>query len=99
LISLFIGFKFSLISSFLISLFSFCLALFNDAKLLPFVSISSPLKALEIVNFNSLFFEPSFPLWVGSPFSLFVALCSASFLFSKSLDLDGFTNVSFLNLN
>jgi hypothetical protein len=55
LMSLFIGLKFSFISFLFKSLFSFCLALFNEAKLLVFISISS-FNALDKVNFNSLFF-------------------------------------------
>ena len=65
---------------------SFCLALFTDAKLLSLVSISS-LNALETVNLTSLFFVPSFVFLSFSssfPFNLFLALCSASFLLSKS---------------
>ena len=69
------------------SLFSFCLALRIEAKLLPLNSTPSSLfKALEIVSFNSLFLFTFFSLFslVESPFNLFVALCSASFLLSKS---------------
>ena len=74
-------------SFFLRSLFSFNFALLRDARLLVFVSISS-LKALEIVSFSSLFFDPIFSfesLEGTSPLILLVALCSASFRFSKSL--------------
>ena len=64
----------------------------TDAKLLCFASISS-LNALETVSFNSLFFVPSFKFFLSlfslSPLSLFVALCSASFLFSKSFVISG----------
>ena len=65
---------------------SFCLALFTEAKLLSLVSISS-LKALDTVNLISLFLVPNLDfLSLSSSFlNLFVALCSASFLFSKSL--------------
>ena len=41
--------------------------------------------------FNSLFFEPNFvffSLLSESPFNLFVALCSANFLLSKSLEVE-----------
>ena len=82
------GFKFSLLSSLFEFLSSFCLALFTEAKLLSLVSISS-LKALETVNLSSLFFGPIldfFSLFSISPFNLFVALCSASFRLSKSID-------------
>ena len=82
--SLLTGFKFSLLSSLLISLFSFFRALFKDAKL-RVLSPSSSFNALDIVSFNSLFFEPSlfFISFVGaSPFRRLVALCSANFLFS-----------------
>ena len=68
-------------------LFSFCFALFREAKLLDRVSISS-FKALEIVSFNSLFFDPNFVFESfndGSPLTLLVALCSASLRFSKLL--------------
>jgi hypothetical protein len=83
--SLFTGFKTSLLlaSSFFKSLISFCLALLNEAKLLPFFSISSLFKALDTVSFNSLLLNPDFPslFFVGvSHFNLFVARCSASFL-------------------
>ena len=61
LTSLFTGFKLSKISSFFNSLFSFCLALFNDAKLLPLNSKASSFKALDIVNFNSRLFDPNLP--------------------------------------
>ena len=102
------GFKFSLTSSLLKFLFSLSLALLTEAKLLSFASISS-LKALETVNFNSLFFVPAFRVFLSlfsiSPLSLFVALCSASFLRSKSfivgVDLgvnDGFTELPLLNV-
>jgi hypothetical protein len=89
LISLLIGFKFSL-SSFLFKFFcSFSLALLTDAKLLSLASISS-LKALETVNLVSLFFVPNLSFLPSlSPLSLFVALCSASFLLSKSFVIDG----------
>ena len=50
-----IGLRLSFVSSFL-SLFSFCLARLNETKLLALVPpMSSSLKALEIVNFNSRF--------------------------------------------
>ena len=61
-------------------------------------------RALETVNFNSLFFIPAFKVFLSllslSPLSLFVALCSASFLRSKSLVLDGdfVTNEGFKNV-
>ena len=45
------------------------------------------------MSFTSLFFDPDlnfFSLLSTSSFNLFVALCSASFLFSKSLTIDGF---------
>jgi len=90
-ISLFICFLFSLSSFLFAFLSSFCLALFTDAKLLSLVSISS-LNALETVNLTSLFFVPIFvflSLFSLSSFNLFVALCSANFLFSKSLVIDG----------
>ena len=89
--SLFIGFKFSLLSSLFTFLSSFCLALFTDAKLLSLVSISS-LRALDTVSLSSLFFVPNFvflSLLSISPFNLFVALCSASLRLSKSLVVDG----------
>ena len=82
--SLVIGLKFSFASSLFWSLFSLSLALFKEAKLLDFFSISS-LKALDKVNFNSLFFDPILPLEsfvVLSPLGLLVALCSASLRFS-----------------
>ena len=46
-------------------------------------------RALDTVNFNSLLFEVPFPIFASllgviSPFNLLVALCSASFLLSKS---------------
>ena len=92
LTSLLIGFKFSWESSFVAFLISFCLALFTDAKLLCFASISS-LSALDTVNFNSLFFVPAFKVFLSlfslSPLSRLVALCSASFLFSKSFVIGG----------
>ena len=73
-------------------LISFCLALLTDAKLLCFASISS-LSALDTVNFNSLFFVPAFKVFLSlfslSPLSRLVALCSASFLFSKSFVTEG----------
>ena len=56
LISLLTGLKFSFVSSLFNNLFSFCFALFNEAKLLDLVPISSPLNALETVSFNSLLF-------------------------------------------
>ena len=86
--SLFTGFKFSLFSSLFALLSSFCLALFTDAKLLSLVSISS-LKALETVRLTCLLFEPNFDFLSLSEslFIFFVALCSASFLLSKS-DVD-----------
>ena len=87
LISLLTGFKFSLLSSLFKFFCSFSLALLTDAKLLSRASISS-LNALETVNFVSLFFVPSLIFLPSlSPLSLFVALCSASFLFSKSFGL------------
>ena len=100
LTSLFTGFKWSLFSSFFKSLFSFCFALLNEAKLLPLVSVSSSLKALDIVNFNSRFFEPNLPFWGSSPFNLLVARCSANFLFSKWLDGvgDGLDNTGSLEV-
>ena len=78
--SLLTGFKFSLSSSF--DLFSLSFALFKDARLLALVSILS-LSALDTVSFCSLFLLV-FPLnsLAVSSFNLFVALCSASFLFS-----------------
>ena len=73
-------------------LISFCLALLTEAKLLCFASISS-LNALDTVNFNSLFLVPAFKVFLSlsslSPLSLLVALCSASFLLSKSFELSG----------
>ena len=91
------GFKGSLFSSFFKSLFSFCFALYNEAKLLPLVSISSLFKALEIVSLSSLRLDPIFPFAGVSPFNLFVARCSASFLFSKSFGvlIDGLVNTGF----
>ena len=87
--SLLTGFKFSLFSSLFKFFCSFSLALLTDAKLLSLASISS-LKALETVNFVSLFFVPNlFFLLSLSPLSLFVALCSASFLLSKSFVTGG----------
>ena len=79
------GFKLSLFSSLLTLLSSFCLALFTEAKLLSLVSISS-LNALETVSFNFLCFVLClfFLSFSVSPFNFFVALCSASFRFSKS---------------
>ena len=54
--------------------------------------MSSPLKALETVSFNSLFLPPNlvslFSFCELSPFNLLVALCSASFLFSKSEEIE-----------
>ena len=85
--SLLTGLKISLFSFFLRSLLSFNFALLRDARLLAFVSILS-LKALEIVSFSSLLFDPFFSfesLESASPLILLVALCSASFRFSKSL--------------
>ena len=86
LISFFRGFELSLFSNFWAFLSSFCLALFTDAKLLCRVSISS-LRALDTVNFSSLFFDVDldFLSLSSSVFNLFVALCSASLRFSKSL--------------
>ena len=73
-------------------LFSFNLALFTEAKLLSLASISS-LRALETVNFNSLFFVPDFKVFLSllslSPLSLFVARCSANFRLSKSFVIGG----------
>ena len=88
-ISLLTGFKLSLFS-FLFKFFcSFSLALLTDAKLLSLASISS-LKALETVNFVSLLFVPNlFFLLSVFPLILFVALCSASFLLSKSFVIGG----------
>ena len=101
------GFKFSWTSSLVKFLFSFCLALLTEASLLALASISS-LRALETVNFNSLFFVPTFNVFLSllsSPLSLFVALCSASFLRSKSFVIggdfvakDGFTEAPLLNV-
>ena len=89
--SLLTGLRLSLLSSLFKILFSFCLALFNDAKLLDLVSISPSLRALDIVNFSSLLFPPIlfdlFSFGEGSPFNRLVALCSASFLFSESLSI------------
>ena len=90
------GFKLSWTCSLVKFLFSFCLALLTEASLLALASISS-LKALETVNFNSLFFVPAFKVFLSllsfSPLSLLVALCSASLRLSKSFviggDLDG----------
>ena len=68
---------------------SFSLALLTEAKLLSLASISS-LRALDTVNFFSLFFVPNFIFFPSpSPLSLFVALCSANFLFSKSDEGEG----------
>ena len=92
-ISLLIGFKLSLASSFFNSLFSFCLALFNEAKLLPLEKLSSSLKALDIVNLSSLLLGLNLlfeSFVIVSPFNLFVALCSANLRFSKSDELDKF---------
>ena len=48
------------------------------------------LDALETVNLVSLFFVPSLSFLLSpSPLSLLVALCSASFLFSKSFVIGG----------
>ena len=101
------GFKLSWASSLFKILFSFCLALLTEAKLLSLASISS-LKALETVNFNSLFFGPDFSVFLSllsSPLSLFVALCSANFLRSKSFVIAGdlgvnadFTGAPLLNV-
>ena len=89
LISLFMGFKFSLLLSLFKFFCSFSLALFTDARLLSLASISS-LKALETVSFVSLLLAPNFCFFPSlSPLSLFVALCSASFLLSKSLLIGG----------
>ena len=89
LMSLLTGFKFSLLSSLFKFFCSFSLALLTDAKLLSRASISS-LNALETVNFVSLFFVPSLIFLPSlSPFNLFVALCSASFLLSKSFETGG----------
>ena len=83
------GFKFSLFSSLFKFFCSFSLALLTEAKLLSLASISS-LKALETVSFASLFFVPNLFFYPSiSPFNLFVALCSASFLLSKSLVIGG----------
>ena len=63
--------------------FNFCL--FKDAKLLALVSILS-LKALETVNFNSLFLKLVLLLVsrvLFSSLNFFVALCSANFRLSK----------------
>jgi len=60
----------------------------RDAKLLALVSISS-LKALDTVNFNSLFFVPIFPFTADSFLSLLVALCSASLRLSKLFVIGG----------
>ena len=80
--------KLSLFSSWFKILFSFCFALFKEARLLDFISAWSSLKALEIVSFNSLLFPrvlfDLFSFGAASPFNLLVALCSANFLFSKS---------------
>ena len=88
LIFLLIGCKISLFSSLLKILFSFNFALFNDAKLLDLVPISSSLNALDMVNFNSLLLPPNLFVLLSfvetSPLILFVARCSANFLFSKS---------------
>ena len=87
--SLFIGLGFSLLSSLFKFFCSFSLALLTDAKLLSLASISS-LNALETVNLVSLFFVPSLSFLLSlSPFNLFVALCSASFLLSKSFVIGG----------
>ena len=104
--SLFTGFEFSCASSLEEFFISFCRALLTDAKLLSLASISS-LNALETVNFNSLFFVPAFNVFLSfslSPLSLLVALCSASFLLSKSLVIggdfgakDGFNGAPLLN--
>ena len=90
LMSLLTGFKFSLLSSLFKFFCSFSLALLTDAKLLSRASISS-LNALETVNFVSLFFVPNlfFLPSLSPPLSLFVALCSASFLLSKSFETGG----------
>ena len=87
-ISLLTGFKFSWASSLVRLLFSFCLALLTEAKLRSLASIWS-LKALETVNFNSLFLVLDFIdflfLFSFSSLSLLVALCSANLRLSKSL--------------
>ena len=92
LISLLIGLRFSWASPFIKFLFSFCLALLTEAKLLSLASISS-LRALETVSFNSLFLVPDFKVFLSfpslSPLSLFVALCSASLRLSKSFVIGG----------
>tara|TARA_B100000482_G_scaffold84436_1_gene60349 strand:+ start:200 stop:376 length:177 start_codon:yes stop_codon:yes gene_type:complete len=51
----------SKLSFLLNSLFSFFFALFKEAKLLALNPISSSLKALDNVNFNSLLFDPILP--------------------------------------
>ena len=101
--SLLTGFEFSLVSSFDKFFISFCLALLTDAKLLSRASISS-LKALETVNFVSLFLTPVFKVFLSLfpslPLILFVALCSANFLLSKSLvEVIGFDDGSPLNVD
>mgnify|MGYP006179026695 CR=1 FL=1 len=71
------------------NMFSFCLARLIDAKLLALNSDSSSFKALDKVSLYSLFFPNALFLkslsFGASPLSLRVALCSANFLFSKSL--------------
>ena len=90
--SLLTGFKFSCASPLAKFLFSFNLALLTEAKLLSLASISS-LKALETVNFNSLFLFQTFKVFLSllslSPLSLFVARCSANFRLSKSFVIGG----------
>ena len=89
-------------------LFSFCLALLTEAKLLSLASISS-LRALDTVSLNSLLFVPDFKFFLSlislSPFSLLVALCSANFLRSKLFVVRGdlgandvFTEAPLLNV-
>ena len=77
LISLFTGLKLSFVSSLFNNLFSFCFALFNEAKLLDLIPISSPLNARETVNLSSLLLPPCllslFSFWTFSPFNLLVS--------------------------
>ena len=86
---LIIGLLFSNNESLEIAIFSFLFALLIDAKLLDLNPRLSSFKALERVSLYSLFLTIGLPLITFSeatcPLTLFVALCSASFLFSKSL--------------
>ena len=84
-----IGLSFSNNVSLEIAIFSFLFALLIDAKLLDLNPRLSSSKALERVSLYSLFLTIGLLLIAFSattcPLTLFVALCSASFLFSESL--------------